>query len=177
MTRKSSILAYECKLNLHSYAAVAGDACFRGRDARFRTSGGLHFAGNFGEGRWPKGARTSDAWQRAVSETARAAGCKVAVALRGARPESGPPSRASPSPSLARLSLAWPRRAQTGVTSPASNARSYTRTWCRWAGGWPSAQEENGGEGGIRTPGGVAPTPHFECGAIDHSATSPRGRV
>ena len=30
-----------------------------------------------------------------------------------------------------------------------------------------------GGEGGIRTPGTVARTPHFECGAIDHSATSP----
>ena len=33
----------------------------------------------------------------------------------------------------------------------------------------------NGGEGGIRTPGTVARTPHFECGAIDHSATSPAG--
>jgi hypothetical protein len=31
-----------------------------------------------------------------------------------------------------------------------------------------------GGEGGIRTPGTLARTPHFECGAIDHSATSPR---
>src|ERR1700734_785426 len=30
-----------------------------------------------------------------------------------------------------------------------------------------------GGEGGIRTPGTLARTPHFECGAIDHSATSP----
>ncbi len=30
-----------------------------------------------------------------------------------------------------------------------------------------------GGEGGIRTPGTLASTPHFECGAIDHSATSP----
>lgn len=25
----------------------------------------------------------------------------------------------------------------------------------------------NGGEGGIRTPGTVTRTPHFECGAID----------
>ncbi len=34
------------------------------------------------------------------------------------------------------------------------------------------------GEGGIRTPGTVARTPHFECGPIDHSGTSPfrRGR-
>ena len=32
-----------------------------------------------------------------------------------------------------------------------------------------------GGEGGIRTPDGLAPMPHFECGAFNHSATSPRG--
>ena len=31
----------------------------------------------------------------------------------------------------------------------------------------------NGGEGGIRTHGTLASTPHFECGAFDHSATSP----
>ena len=31
----------------------------------------------------------------------------------------------------------------------------------------------NGGEGGIRTPGTLARTSHFECDAIDHSATSP----
>lgn len=36
---------------------------------------------------------------------------------------------------------------------------------------------ENGGEGGIRTPDGLAPMPHFECGAFNHSATSPRGQV
>jgi hypothetical protein len=33
-----------------------------------------------------------------------------------------------------------------------------------------------GGEGGIRTPDTVARMPHFECGAIDHSATSPSNR-
>jgi hypothetical protein len=35
-----------------------------------------------------------------------------------------------------------------------------------------------GGEGGIRTPDTVARMPHFECGAFNHSATSPhvRGR-
>ncbi len=32
----------------------------------------------------------------------------------------------------------------------------------------------NGGEGGIRTPGTLASTPHFECGAFNHSATSPK---
>ena len=32
----------------------------------------------------------------------------------------------------------------------------------------------SGGEGGIRTLGTVAGTPHFECGAFDHSATSPQ---
>ena len=31
-----------------------------------------------------------------------------------------------------------------------------------------------GGEGGIRTPGTLASTSHFECDAIDHSATSPQ---
>lgn len=36
------------------------------------------------------------------------------------------------------------------------------------------AEKINGGEGGIRTPDGVAPMPHFECGAFNHSATSPR---
>ncbi len=33
----------------------------------------------------------------------------------------------------------------------------------------------HGGQGGIRTPGTVARTPHFECGAFDHSATCPFG--
>src|SRR6266576_2551045 len=31
----------------------------------------------------------------------------------------------------------------------------------------------DGGEGGIRTPDRLAPMPRFECGAFDHSATSP----
>src|SRR3954471_12236478 len=31
----------------------------------------------------------------------------------------------------------------------------------------------DGGEGGIRTPDTVARMPHFECGAFNHSATSP----
>ena len=32
----------------------------------------------------------------------------------------------------------------------------------------------SGGRGGIRTPGGVAPTPVFKTGAFNHSATRPR---
>ena len=32
----------------------------------------------------------------------------------------------------------------------------------------------NGGEAGIRTLGTLTGTPHFECGAFDHSATSPQ---
>src|SRR5437773_3715890 len=35
--------------------------------------------------------------------------------------------------------------------------------------------EYGGGEGGIRTPDTVARMPHFECGAFNHSATSPSG--
>jgi hypothetical protein len=34
-----------------------------------------------------------------------------------------------------------------------------------------------GGEGGIRTPDRLAPMPHFECGAFDHSATSPGAKT
>ena len=35
------------------------------------------------------------------------------------------------------------------------------------------ANEGTGGEGGIRTPDTVTRMPHFECGAFNHSATSP----
>lgn len=35
----------------------------------------------------------------------------------------------------------------------------------------------HGGEGGIRTPDRLAPMPHFECGAFNHSATSPEGAI
>jgi hypothetical protein len=38
---------------------------------------------------------------------------------------------------------------------------------------WERLGSPNGGEGGIRTPDRLAPMPHFECGAFDHSATSP----
>ena len=31
----------------------------------------------------------------------------------------------------------------------------------------------SGGKGGIRTPGTVARSPHFECGPFDHSGTFP----
>jgi hypothetical protein len=34
-----------------------------------------------------------------------------------------------------------------------------------------------GGQGGIRTHGTLAGTPHFECGAIDHSTTCPRAGI
>ena len=34
-----------------------------------------------------------------------------------------------------------------------------------------------GGQGGIRTPGTVTRTPHFECGAFNRSATCPSSRI
>lgn len=34
-------------------------------------------------------------------------------------------------------------------------------------------ESKSGGEGEIRTPDTVARMPHFECGAFNHSATSP----
>src|SRR5262245_63225762 len=36
-----------------------------------------------------------------------------------------------------------------------------------------AAKQGAGGEGGIRTPDTVTRMPHFECGAFNHSATSP----
>ena len=39
--------------------------------------------------------------------------------------------------------------------------------------GNPRKRLTYGGEGGIRTHGGFAPTPDFESGTFDHSATSP----
>ena len=36
---------------------------------------------------------------------------------------------------------------------------------------------KDGGEGGIRTHGRLAPTPDFESGTFDHSATSPRRKI
>lgn len=35
----------------------------------------------------------------------------------------------------------------------------------------------DGGEGEIRTHGGLAPTPVFKTGALNHSATSPHGAM
>ena len=48
--------------------------------------------------------------------------------------------------------------------------------WGHPATGLESPGREIGGEGGIRTHDTLASMPHFECGAFDHSATSP-GRV
>ena len=36
-----------------------------------------------------------------------------------------------------------------------------------------NCEDRTGGEGGIRTPDTLASMPHFECGAFNHSATSP----
>src|SRR5689334_25356714 len=52
--------------------------------------------------------------------------------------------------------------------------KSPPRRWRleRWASA-ESGERAFGGEGGIRTPDTVARMPHFECGAFNHSATSP----
>ncbi len=39
------------------------------------------------------------------------------------------------------------------------------------------SKNANGGEGGIRTHGGLSPTPVFETGALIHYATSPKSRM
>ena len=40
-----------------------------------------------------------------------------------------------------------------------------------------NGEQYTGGEGGIRTPDRLAPMPHFECGAFNHSATSPGRQI
>jgi hypothetical protein len=75
------------------------------------------------------------------------------------------PLEAAPTPSLRPV-------------SPCAIAASYGHVGHKWPFNPNVAlccniNELGGGEGGIRTPGTVTRTPHFECGAIDHSATSP----
>ena len=59
------------------------------------------------------------------------------------------------------------RRLRTRVQSCVHGGRRVAQ-----AGGLPS-RKKSGGEGGIRTPDALAGMPHFECGAFNHSATSP----
>ena len=47
-----------------------------------------------------------------------------------------------------------------GLRAPSDSTERVSRAW-------------SGGEGGIRTHGELAPTPDFESGTFDHSATSP----
>ena len=59
-------------------------------------------------------------------------------------------------------------------------AREASRRQCRRGIRGPSGPFDGwrlrgiGGEGGIRTPDTVTRMPHFECGAFNHSATSPQ---
>src|SRR6476620_5907190 len=62
-----------------------------------------------------------------------------------------------------RSALASVRGLETRLSSGLSAARLHKRL----------VGLLRGGEGGIRTHGTVARAPHFECGAFDHSATSP----
>jgi hypothetical protein len=55
---------------------------------------------------------------------------------------------------------------QTAMTHGIPRHNNHLPTDCVW---------EDGGEGGIRTPDTLASMPHFECGAFNHSATSPQG--
>ena len=58
----------------------------------------------------------------------------------------------------------------TGINARFVRVGRFGSLWKREI--WDS-NNRGGGEGGIRTHGTVARTPHFECGAFDHSATSP----
>jgi hypothetical protein len=75
------------------------------------------------------------------------------------------------SPTRSPGCLARPRRASRSIRPralPAHSCREYARLLMS-----PGGQGHAGGEGGIRTPDRLAPMPHFECGAFNHSATSP----
>ena len=80
----------------------------------------------------------------------RAATARRLCVARPKRPQSRP-SKWSP----ASASADWPR--------PAPGRRQIT-----------DLLKQLGGEGEIRTPDTLARMPHFECGAFDHSATSPQ---
>src|SRR5258708_22173983 len=64
--------------------------------------------------------------------------------------------------------------------SPYAPSELRETPFALWSpGGLPpvARRAKGGGEGGIRTPDRLAPMPHFECGAFDHSATSPGAKA
>ena len=79
------------------------------------------------------------------------------------------PLLVSPRGKHGALSRSTPDRT-CGNSSPADGAvliKGSRRGWC------PATLRTNGGRGGIRTHGRIAPTPDFESGAFNHSATLP----
>ena len=69
-----------------------------------------------------------------------------------------------------------PTRRRDLILRPASRFRAVAESRPLFSSG-NVARPDAGGKGGIRTPDTVARMPHFECGAIDHSATFPRGAM
>jgi hypothetical protein len=63
---------------------------------------------------------------------------------------------------------------QADVSFAMPQSRKTSRSDVSETGFLPCATKLGGGEGGIRTPDTLASMPHFECGAINHSATSPK---
>src|SRR5438477_217218 len=91
----------------------------------------------------------------------------------------GPPSKVSAIGKDCPLDndqLSWAKpRLQLGA--PSIMTRKIMQLWrgtrFRWTCLAEASAQAAGGEGGIRTPDRLAPMPHFECGAFNHSATSP----
>lgn len=79
-------------------------------------------------------------------------------------------------PRISRLSRALPFRRRHGKNGTYVQSGPESGPGHREIGKNLTKTAGDGGEGGIRTPDGLAPMPHFECGAFNHSATSPRGR-
>ena len=101
-------------------------------------------------------------------------GCGLRIAPAAASHE----SRQIGTSAIVRLNDSIAKRALTGGATPPPEAEE---PWFQFSEALGAHLNENrgapGGEGGIRTPGTVTRTPHFECGAFNHSATSPWRRA
>ena len=115
-------------------------------------------------------------WQRRSRSRSRrlATGMVAVIAPTGAaiKPPLGTPRRkSSVSPRMVRCLWLGTGFALALFVANACIALLEKQGFRRFSAHWG----KSGGEGGIRTHVTVAGKPHFECGAFDHSATSPRG--
>ena len=184
----------------HSRAAVEGQGAIGSRPDPGRA--GAHGQGEVGridrEWRMAKGVGQThpetppaDRERNRLSQSgvgqvgARQGVLRLRLLLR--RRPGGDPARL---PDRLAVSRRAPARAATAIARATARAGRRDLPWVAGCGlggcaddprtspGGRSTSANDGGEGGIRTPDTLASMPHFECGAFNHSATSPyRGRA